>query len=220
MKVVVGLGNPGPKYAGTRHNVGFDVIDYLAAGPGVGPFRSAFQADVAEFAEAGEKVLLVKPQTFMNLSGRAVRAALDFYKLTPADVLVVCDDFNLPLGKLRVRTKGSHGGQNGLRNVQEQLGTDEYPRLRIGVGQPGPGDAVDHVLSRFKAGERKAVEDAVAAAANGVLVWIRQGAEACMNRVNGPEPKAEKKKDRRQETGDKSQKKDEGDRPPETSSQG
>src|SRR5437764_4180701 len=126
MKVIVGLGNPGPKYAGTRHNVGFDVIDYLAAGPGVGAFREKFEAFVAEMKEGDETVLLVKPLTFMNLSGRAVRALLDFYKVPVENVLVVCDDINLPLGKLRVRTKGSHGGQYGLRNIQEQWGTDAY----------------------------------------------------------------------------------------------
>jgi PTH1 family peptidyl-tRNA hydrolase len=216
MKVVIGLGNPGRQYAGTRHNVGYDVIDYLAKGPGVGAFRTAFQADVAEATEGGEKVLLVKPQTFMNLSGRAVRAILDFYKLTPADVLVVCDDYNLPLGKLRVRAKGSHGGQNGLRNIQEQLGTDEYPRLRMGIGQPAPGEAVDFVLTRFKPGERAAVEEAVTTAADGVLLWVRQGLAACMNRVNGPEPSAKeqgarkkeqgKTGDRRQETREKGKK--------------
>ena len=130
----------------------------------------------------------------MNLSGRAVRAVLDFYKLPVDQLLVVCDDFNLPLGKLRIRAKGSHGGQNGLRNIQEQLGTDEYTRLRIGVGEPEPGDAVDHVLSKFKPGERKAVEDAIATAAQAALTWIRQGTEAAMNRFNGGEdPQAEKK---------------------------
>src|SRR5579883_2924976 len=190
MKVVVGLGNPGKQYAGTRHNVGFDVVDYLAGAPGVGPFRSQFQALVAEGTEGGEKVLYVKPETFMNLSGRAVRQLVDFYKLPAEHLLVVSDDFNLPLGKLRARAKGSHGGQNGLRNIQEQLGTDAYPRLRIGVGQPGPGEAVDYVLSRFKPGEKAAAADAVAAAA--VLVWVRQGIEACMNKVNGPEPGAER----------------------------
>ena len=118
MKVIVGLGNPGAKYAGTRHNIGFDVIDFLRAAPSVGSPKSAFQAEVCEATENGEKVLLVKPQTFMNLSGRTVRAILDFYKLTPPDVLVVCDDFNLPLGKLRVRGQGTHGGPNGLRNIQ------------------------------------------------------------------------------------------------------
>ncbi len=196
MKVIVGLGNPGSKYAGTRHNVGFEVIDYLAAAPTVGPFRSRFQALVAEAAEGGEPVLLVKPETFMNLSGRAVRQLVDFYKLPLADLLVISDDFNLPLGKLRVRPKGSHGGQNGLRDIQQQLGTDEYPRLRIGVGQPGPGEAVDHVLSRFKPAERKAVEEAVAKAAEAALIWVRQGIEACMNRVNGPEPEQKPKKPR------------------------
>lgn len=208
MKLVIGLGNPGRQYAGTRHNVGFEVIDYLASGPGVGPAKAAFQSEVAEFTEGGEKVLLVKPQTYMNLSGRAVRAVVDFYKLAPADLLVVCDDFNLPLGKLRVRTKGSHGGQNGLRNIQEQLGTDEYARMRIGVGQPGPGEAVDHVLSRFKPGERAVVEEAVAAAAAGVLVWLRQGIEACMNRVNGPGEDGGKEKVKRKKEKEKTKEKD------------
>ena len=218
MKIVIGLGNPGRQYAGTRHNIGWEVLDYLAKGPGVGAFRSAFQADVAEMTEGGEKVLLVKPQTFMNLSGRAVRAVLDFYKLTPADVLVVCDDYNLPLGKLRVRAKGSHGGQNGLRNIQEQLGTDEYPRLRMGIGQPAPGEAVDFVLTRFKPGERAAVEEAVASAASGVLLWVRQGLAACMNRVNGPGDDAGKEKGARKKeqgkTGDRKQEKDKGEKKP------
>src|SRR5436190_2416686 len=160
MKLIIGLGNPGPKYAGTRHNVGFDVIDYLAAAPGTTPFREKFEAFVAEAKEGDETVLLVKPLTFMNLSGRAVRAILDFYKVPAENLLVVCDDFNLPLGKLRIRTKGSHGGQNGLRCVQEQLGTDAYTRLRIGVGAP-TFDAVDHVLTKFKPGERAAADEAV-----------------------------------------------------------
>ncbi len=195
MKVIVGLGNPGLKYVGTRHNIGFDVVDYLAAGPACSPFREKFEAFVAELKEGDETVLLMKPLTFMNLSGRAVRAVLDFYKLKPEDVLIVCDDFNLPLGKLRIRTKGSHGGQNGLRNIQEQLGTDAYTRLRIGVGQPTHGDAVDHVLSKFKPGERKAVEDAIATAAQATVTWLRQGAESAMNRFNGgDEPKAGKAK--------------------------
>jgi peptidyl-tRNA hydrolase, PTH1 family len=195
MKIVVGLGNPGAKYAGTRHNVGFDVIDYLSSAPAVGSFKTAFQSLIAEATEGSEKVLLVKPDTFMNLSGRAVRAILDFYKTPATDLLVICDDYNLPLGKLRVRASGSHGGQNGLRNIQEQLGGDQYARLRIGVGQPEPGEAVDFVLSRFKPGERAAIDTAIATAVMGVGIWIRQGLEACMNRVNGSttEP-AEKKK--------------------------
>jgi PTH1 family peptidyl-tRNA hydrolase len=208
MKVVVGLGNPGPKYAGTRHNVGFEVIDYLARGPGCSAFREKFEAFVAELKEGDETVLLVKPLTFMNLSGRAVRAVLDFYKLPVEQVLVVCDDFNLPLGKLRVRAKGSHGGQNGLRNIQDQLGTDAYARLRIGVGLPDPGEAVDYVLSRFKPGERPVVEEAVATAAQAVLTWVRGGIEVCMNRFNGPgddggkgKPAREKQKKKDPEAG-------------------
>ena len=206
MKLLVGLGNPGPKYAGTRHNVGFGVIDYLAAAPGTSAFRERFEAQVAERQEGAETVLLVKPLTFMNLSGRAVRAVLDFYKLPVEQLLVVCDDFNLPLGKLRIRPKGSHGGQNGLRNIQEQLGTDAYARLRIGVGQPGTGEAVDHVLGRFKPGERTAAEDSIARAAQAAVVWVTAGLEECMNRFNGADdplqPKKEKpKKPPRPDTG-------------------
>lgn len=187
MKVIAGLGNPGPKYVGTRHNVGFEVVDYLAAGPGCSTFREKFESLLAELREGDETVLLVKPLTFMNLSGRAVRAVLDFYRLTVEQLLVVCDDFNLPLGKIRLRAKGSHGGQNGLRNVQDCLGTDAYSRLRVGVGRPEHGEAVDFVLSRFRPGERPVVEEAVATAAQAALVWVRHGIEAAMNRFNGTE---------------------------------
>jgi peptidyl-tRNA hydrolase, PTH1 family len=207
MKLIVGLGNPGPKYAGTRHNVGFDVIDYLAAAPGTSTFRERFEALVAERQEGGEAVLLIKPLTFMNLSGRSVRAALDFYKLPVEQLLVVCDDFNLPLGRLRVRMKGSHGGQNGLRNIQDQLGTDAYARLRIGVGQPAVGEAVDHVLSRFKPAERAAAEDAVAKAAQAAVVWVTAGVEECMNRFNGTDDPQQPKKEKPKKP------KPEGDRP-------
>ena len=196
MKVIVGLGNPGLRFVGSRHNVGFEVIDYLAAAPSVSAFRaSRLQALVADAREGGEAVLLVKPETFMNLSGRAVRAVLDFYKLGPADLLVVSDDIALPLGKLRARAKGSHGGQNGLRDIQQQLGTDEYPRLRLGVGSPGGGDAADYVLGRFRSSERAAVDDAVAKAAAAVLLWVRDGLDACMNAANAGEakPKPERK---------------------------
>jgi peptidyl-tRNA hydrolase, PTH1 family len=194
MKLLVGLGNPGAKYQGTRHNIGFEVIDYLAGAPGIGPAKSKFQSLIAETKIGDEPLLLVKPETFMNLSGRAVRQILDFYKLTVPDLLVVSDDFNLPLGKLRVRGQGSHGGQNGLRNIQEVLGTDGYARMRIGVGAPSTDDAADFVLSKFKPGERAAVEDAVAKAAQAALVWVRSGLEACMNQANGPDPNQQKPK--------------------------
>ena len=201
MKVIVGLGNPGPKYAGTRHNIGYEVVDYLAGAPGVGPFRSKFEAQVAEAREGGDIVLYVKPETYMNLSGQAVRAVLDFYKVPPADLLVVCDDYNLPLGKLRVRANGSHGGQNGLRNIQQMLGTDAYSRLRIGVGSPNPGEAVDHVLGKWRPTEKSAVEAAVARAGQAVLMFIARGIDACMNGFNsGDEPKPKKPKKERSET--------------------
>jgi PTH1 family peptidyl-tRNA hydrolase len=191
MKIVVGLGNPGGRYDGTRHNVGFDVIDYLAASPDAGRSQSRFSAQVCELFVDGEKFILVKPETFMNLSGRSVRQVVDFYQAELADVVVVCDDINLPLGKLRVRPKGTHGGHNGLRDIQNHLGTTEYARLRIGVGAPEGGDAVDYVLGRFKPGERDVIADTVARAAQAVIVWAKQGVQACMNQYNGSDAKKE-----------------------------
>jgi PTH1 family peptidyl-tRNA hydrolase len=184
MKLVVGLGNPGKRYDGTRHNVGFEVIDRLAEGPDVGGFQSRIAAQVAEWRDGGEKVLLLKPETFMNLSGRAVREAVDFYQVELAGVLIVCDDFNLPLGKLRFRARGTHGGHNGLRDIQGHLGTTEYSRLRIGVGAPPEEQAVDYVLGRFRPSEKPVIEEAVQDAVQGVLLWVRQGIAACMNQYN------------------------------------
>mgnify|MGYP001366576763 CR=1 FL=1 len=185
MKVVVGLGNPGKRYDGTRHNVGFAVIDSLASGTRAGRFQSRFQAQVCELAEDAGKILLVKPETFMNLSGRCVREVMDFYHLPLDDLLVVCDDINLPLGKLRVRSKGTHGGHNGLRDIQNHLSTTEYARLRLGVDAPRE-EAIGHVLGRFSAAERVVIEDAILLAAQAVLVWASQGVETCMNQYNGP----------------------------------
>jgi PTH1 family peptidyl-tRNA hydrolase len=184
-KVVVGLGNPGSRYEGTRHNVGYAVIDALAASPRASRFQTRFQAQLAELCEDDYKVLLVKPETFMNLSGRSVRQVLDFYQVEVADLLVVCDDINLPLGKLRVRARGTHGGHNGLRDIQNHLGTTEYARVRIGVGAPSE-DAVDYVLGRFRPSERPVIEDAIQRAVQVVDVWVRQGVAACMNQYNGP----------------------------------
>lgn len=186
MRVVVGLGNPGKQYHGTRHNVGFAVVDGLASGPSAGKFQSRFSAQVAEVQEGAEKVLLVKPETFMNLSGRCVRQIVDFYQLDLAHLLVVCDDTNLPLGKLRIRTKGSHGGHNGLRDIQNHLGTQEYGRLRIGVGGAEKDEMVDHVLGRFKPSERPVMEEALSLSIQAVSVWVQQGIEVCMNRYNAP----------------------------------
>ncbi len=185
MKIVVGLGNPGRKYDGTRHNVGFAVADALAEGPGGGHFQDRFHAEVAEWHEGSQKVLLVKPLTFMNLSGRCVRAIADFYQVAWEDTLIVCDDFNLPLGTLRLRSRGTHGGHNGLRDIQAHVGTTVYPRLRIGVDAPAEGGAVDYVLGRFRPSEGKIIEEAIGRAVQAVVTWIHQGIQTAMNQYNG-----------------------------------
>ncbi|MBI1832932.1 MAG: aminoacyl-tRNA hydrolase [Planctomycetes bacterium] len=185
MKLVVGLGNPGKRYEGTRHNVGFAVIDRLASGPSVSGFKDKFDAEVAEWREDAEKILLMKPQTFMNLSGRSVREAMDYCQIDGADLLVICDDMALPLGKLRFRARGTHGGHNGLRDIQQHLGTTEYARLRIGVDAPGQeGEAVDHVLGKFRPSEKATIDDALQRAVQGVVMWIGHGIEKCMNEYN------------------------------------
>jgi PTH1 family peptidyl-tRNA hydrolase len=185
-KLVVGLGNPGSKYEGTRHNIGFEVVDRLAEGGSGARFSKKFEGQFAEVEIDFRRVLLLKPETFMNLSGRSVVPALRFYKLEPADLLVICDDLNLPLGKLRIRKGGSDGGQKGLRDISAQLGTDEYARLRVGIGDRGPIDAADFVLSRFKSADRPLMDDALIVATQAVAVWVAQGADAAMNRFNGP----------------------------------
>jgi peptidyl-tRNA hydrolase, PTH1 family len=181
MKLIVGLGNPGSRYAGTRHNVGFVVIDSLARGA---RFAHRFECEVAEIVEGEHKVLLAKPQTFMNLSGRAVRQIVDFYQLEVPDLFVICDDINLALGQLRARSRGTHGGHNGLRDIQSHLGTTAYARLRIGVGAPEGEDTADYVLDRFRPAEKKIVEDACIRAAQAAGIWVLEGIEACMNQYN------------------------------------
>lgn len=190
MKLVVGLGNPGKQYAGTRHNIGFAVLAELAR-KFIAPLtRQKFEAEYAELQLQQEKVLLVAPQTYMNLSGQSVQKFCSFYHLTPADVLVVCDDLNLPLGKLRIRATGSAGGQKGLQNIIQQLGTQDIARLRIGIDPPPTGrDAKDWVLAGFGKSEQQLVETAVQQAANAVQTWVEQGLAAAMNRFN-PEPDA------------------------------
>src|SRR3954469_22718658 len=168
MKLIVGLGNPGSKYDGTRHNIGFEVIDRLARGGSGATFTRKFDGLLAETEIDFRRVLLLKTETFMNLSGRSVAQALRFYKLELADLLVVCDDLNLPLGKLRIRGGGSDGGQKGLRDISAQLGSDDYARLRIGIGERGPIDATDFVLSRFRAAERPIIDDTLILAAQAV----------------------------------------------------
>jgi peptidyl-tRNA hydrolase, PTH1 family len=185
MKLVVGLGNPGRKYEGTRHNVGFCVVAEVARKHSTDKPRQAFQGEVIEAVLAGEKTLLLCPHTLMNRSGGSVLAARDFYKIELQDLLIVSDDLNLPLGKLRFRARGSSGGQRGLEDVLRRLGTDEVPRLRIGIdGPPAGRDAADYVLSRFKKDESAAVEQAIWQAADAIEMWAREGLTTTMNRYN------------------------------------
>src|SRR5262249_16375178 len=153
-------GNPGSKYDGTRHNVGFEVVDRLAAGGSGASFARKFDGLLAEAEIDFQRVLLLKPETFMNLSGRSVRQVVQFYKAERPDLLVICDDLALPLGKLRLRPGGSDGGQKGLRDIALLLGGDDFPRLRIGIGERGPIDASDFVLTRFRPAERPIIDDA------------------------------------------------------------
>ncbi len=161
------------------------MIDYLAAAPGCSPFREKFEAFVAEMKEGDETVLLVKPLTFMNLSGHAVGQLLRYFKIDVGDLLVIVDEAQLELGRLRARADGSAGGHNGLKSLIEQLGTDQFPRLRIGVGRGDMRrDLADHVLGRFEADEREAVADAVARAADAVETFVTDGIAPMMNRFN------------------------------------
>jgi PTH1 family peptidyl-tRNA hydrolase len=187
MKAVVGLGNPGPKYARSRHNVGFEVLAELARRQGTSPPKAKFEADIVDLIIGTEKVLLVAPQTFMNNSGRSVRKLADFYELPLDNLLVVCDDLNLPTGRLRFRPSGTAGGQKGLGDIIQRMGTQDIGRLRIGIGRP-PGriDATDYVLGRFSSLERELIAPAVCLAADGVETWCTAGMETAMNQFNAP----------------------------------
>jgi PTH1 family peptidyl-tRNA hydrolase len=185
MKLVVGLGNPGRKYQGTRHNVGFDVLDLLARRHDATARKAKFEGEVAEANIAGQRSLLLWPHTFMNLSGTSVGKACDFYRIATDDLLVICDDFNLPLPTIRFRAKGSSGGQKGLADIIRRLGTEEFSRLRIGVGPlPLRWEPADFVLSKFGRSEGPIIEDVIGHAADAVSLWMEQGIDACMNQFN------------------------------------
>jgi len=185
MKLIAGLGNPGTNYRETRHNVGFEVADLLARRRGV-EFESApGEAQMARLRTVGDGVLIVKPLTFMNLSGHAVAELIRYYRIALPDVLIVVDDVNLSLGRLRIRARGSDGGHNGLRSVAGQLGTDDYARLRIGVGRgDGRRDLADHVLARFEPDEREIVRAAVDRAADAVEMFVTVDIGTVMNAYN------------------------------------
>jgi PTH1 family peptidyl-tRNA hydrolase len=185
LKVVVGLGNPGKKYSGTRHNIGFDVLELLSKRHASDRWRGRFEAETTEILVGSERVLLAAPQTYMNLSGRSVRSVISFFRIPLSSLLVICDDMNLPCGRLRLRRSGTAGGQKGLKNVIDQLGTTEFPRLRIGVGRPAAGeDIVNYVLQPFSKSERAAVDEAIQRAADGVECWLSDGIDAAMTRFN------------------------------------
>jgi len=187
--LVVGLGNPGRQYEGTRHNVGFMVLDRLAAGGGA-PFESKprWQGHLAKLPDG---TLLLKPQTFMNLSGRCVRQVMAFHKWDPARLLVVYDDAALPLGRLRFREKGSAGGHNGIRSLIEHLGGEGFPRLKVGIGASRPGAMTGHVLGSFREDERETLENTLASAVDAVQLALSQGLEAAATRYNSRSPALE-----------------------------
>ena len=184
--IVVFLGNPGPKFSGTRHNVGFMTADKCEAATGAKIQKSRDKALTDRIDVAGESVLLMKPQTFMNLSGDAVGPAARFYKVPAEHVIVVSDDISLPVGKLRVRSKGSAGGHNGLKSIISALGTDAFPRVKVGVGAPPHPDydMIDWVLGTFKNQDAEEIDAAVGRAWEAVVCYITQGAEATMNKFN------------------------------------
>ncbi len=187
MKLIVGLGNPGPKYVGTRHNVGFDVVDRLATRWGISLAGEKFHAWCGTGSVASERAVLLKPTTYMNRSGQAVLAAGRFYKLELDDLLVVSDDLALPLGALRMRSTGSAGSHNGLQDVIDRLGSDAWSRLRVGIGEP-IGSATGHVLGRFDEVEAETMGRVCSRAADAVECWVTQGCDLTMTRFNGEVP--------------------------------
>jgi PTH1 family peptidyl-tRNA hydrolase len=188
MHIVTGLGNPGRDYEGTRHNIGFMVLKELARRHNPPAGRTRFRAEIFEFFLGSEKVVLVAPMTYMNLSGVAVQQVMNWYKADLDDLIVVYDDLDLPLGQLRIRAQGSAGGHNGLKSIVQELGTDDVQRLRVGIGR-GPSTAVARVLSRFSAEDAKMLPDVISRAADMVELWIRTDIVTAMNEANKkPEP--------------------------------
>lgn len=185
--LICGLGNPDARYAGTRHNAGFDALDHLAEKWNTEITKSKFKGLYGQATVDGKKVILLKPMTYMNLSGEAVRPAADFYKIPPEHIIVISDDTALDVGKLRIRKSGSAGGHNGLKSIIQHLGTDQFPRIRVGVGKkPHPDyDLADWVLGKFQGEDRKAIAAAVERCADAVECYIKEGPDRAMNKFNG-----------------------------------
>lgn len=185
MKLIAGLGNPGSEYAHTRHNMGFDVIDELARRWGVSVWKESMKAEIASCTREGEKILLVKPLTYMNNSGEAVGALARYYKIGPEDIYVICDDLDLPPGKTRIRKKGASGGHNGIKSLIAHLGTEEFNRFRIGVGHPKDGHTVvQHVLGRPYGDDVEKIEAAKRHTADSIEGALRLGVDKAMNQFN------------------------------------
>jgi PTH1 family peptidyl-tRNA hydrolase len=192
MKLIVGLGNPGQQYSKTRHNVGFDVLTELALRWNAPKAQAKFQADIQESFQHSRKVLLVRPLTYMNNSGQSVVQIVRYFQVSPVDTLVICDDMNLPLGKLRWRSSGSAGGQKGLADILQKLDTDNIPRLRLGIGRPpGQQDPAAFVLQRFRSTEQDIAEIMLKKAADSVEFWLCSDIAGVMNRYNRDENSAD-----------------------------
>ena len=186
MKLIVGLGNIGKEYAGTRHNIGFMVADKIAERYALTFNKEIRDANWTEFRLGAEKIILIKPTTYMNESGKAVGAYARFYNIGPKDIAVVQDDMDLPVGTIRIRKKGSSGGHNGIKSIQSHLGTDEFPRFKIGIGHPKHEQQVviDHVLHRFQGDDKVAIDQAVTSMAEAVETWLTEDIEKVMNKFN------------------------------------
>ena len=184
MFLIVGLGNPGKEYDGTRHNIGFEAIDYLSKKYNIDVNRTKFKGVFGEGFINNKKVVLLKPSTYMNLSGESIREAINFYKLENEEVLVIYDDISLEVGKLRIREKGSAGGHNGIKSIIANMSTDVFPRIKIGVGQP-KGDLVSHVLGKFNQEEINDLNDVIEASSEAVEIIVKDGTKEAMNKLNG-----------------------------------
>lgn len=195
MKIIAGLGNPGTQYAGNRHNIGFMAVDALQRLPSFAPWSKKFKAEISEGEIAGEKVLLMKPQTYMNLSGESVGEAMRFFKLTPADIIAIHDELDLPAGRVRIKTGGGHGGHNGLKSLDAHCGKD-YRRLRLGIGHPGDKERVhSHVLGDFAKADRVWLEPLLDAIADNAAMLVKAEDSQLMNKLalaTGSKPEAEK----------------------------
>ena len=185
MKLIAGLGNPGRDYAGTRHNIGFGVITRISDQYNIPLSSKEHKAVCGKGFIGGEKVILAQPQTYMNLSGESVRSIADYYKIEPEDIIIAFDDIDLEVGQLRVRRKGSAGGHNGIKSIIQHLGTNEFPRVKVGVGaKPEGGDLVRHVLGRFSREDEKAMGEVLDLAVEAVELIVTEGVDSAMNRYN------------------------------------